>query len=210
MWLTLRNPVWVFIGLLQPILYLVLFGPLLKSVASAPGFPQGGAYNVFVPGLLIQLAMFGLFVGFGLIAELRYGVVERMRVTPMSRTAMLLGRSLRDVVMLLVQALIMIVLAIPFGLHIEPFHGIVCSASPSLARRPRRTPRSSLGRMEPPGRPFLPRPAVHRARAPAQGRGRRSRGRSVDLVRLAARADARPEPAAPPGPERLGRPFQPG
>jgi len=42
-----------------------------------------------------------------------------MRVTPMSRTAMLLGRSLRDVVMLLVQALIMIVLAIPFGLHID-------------------------------------------------------------------------------------------
>ena len=43
--------------------------------------------------------MFGTaFVGFGLIAELRYGVIERMRVTPMSRTAMLLGRSLRDVV----------------------------------------------------------------------------------------------------------------
>ena len=33
MWLTLRNPVWVFIGLMQPILYLVLFGPLLKSIA---------------------------------------------------------------------------------------------------------------------------------------------------------------------------------
>ena len=79
------------------------------------------ATNWFVPGLLVQVALFGsAFVGFGLIAELRYGVVERMRVTPMSRTAMLLGRSLRDVVMLLVQALIMIVLAIPFGLHIDP------------------------------------------------------------------------------------------
>jgi ABC-2 type transport system permease protein len=119
MWLTLRNPVWVFIGLLQPILYLVLFGPLLKSIASAPGFPSGGAYNVFVPGLLIQLAMFGLFVGFGLIAELRQGVVERMRVTPMSRGAMLLGRSLRDVVILEVQAIVMIVVAIPFGLTVD-------------------------------------------------------------------------------------------
>ena len=72
------------------------------------------------PGLLIQVALFGTaFGGFGLIAELRYGVVERMRVTPMSRTAMLLGRSLRDVVILLFQALIMIGLAIPFGLHID-------------------------------------------------------------------------------------------
>ena len=56
-----------------------------------------------MPGLLIQVALFGTaFGGFGLIAELRYGVVERMRVTPMSRTAMLLGRSLRDVTILLV------------------------------------------------------------------------------------------------------------
>ena len=74
---------------------------------------------MFVPGLLIQLAMFGLFVGFGLIAELRQGVVERMRVTPMSRAAMLLGRSLRDVVILEVQAIVMIVVAIPFGLTVD-------------------------------------------------------------------------------------------
>src|SRR3954462_15134847 len=118
--LTLRNPVWVFIGLMQPILYLVLFGPLLNSIAGAPGFPRGGAYNVFVPGLLIQLAFFTLFVGFGLIAELRQGVVERLRVTPMSRAAMLLGRSLRDVVILEVQGLIMIIVAIPFGLTVDP------------------------------------------------------------------------------------------
>ena len=37
LYLTLKNPTWVFIGLMQPILYLVLFGPLLKSIASAPG-----------------------------------------------------------------------------------------------------------------------------------------------------------------------------
>ena len=60
--------------------------------------PTTNAFNWFVPGLLIQMAMFGAaFAGFGLIAELRNGVVERMRVTPMSRVAMLLGRSLRDV-----------------------------------------------------------------------------------------------------------------
>lgn len=118
--LTLRQPTWLLFGIMYPVLYLVLFGPLLdKAVGSAGGGIS--ATNWFVPGLLVQVALFGsAFVGFGLIAELRYGVVERMRVTPMSRTAMLLGRSLRDVVMLLVQAMIMIVLAIPFGLHIDP------------------------------------------------------------------------------------------
>ena len=54
MTLTLRNPVWLIMGLMQPILYLLLFGPLLKNIASMPGFPPGGAFNVFVPGILVM------------------------------------------------------------------------------------------------------------------------------------------------------------
>jgi ABC-2 type transport system permease protein len=115
-----RNPAWVVIGVLQPALYLLLFAPLLKSIASVPGFPRGGAYNVFVPGLLVQLGMFGAAgVGFGLIAELRFGVVERLRVTPVSRLALLLGRALRDVLVLLIQAAVLIIVALPFGLSID-------------------------------------------------------------------------------------------
>jgi ABC-2 type transport system permease protein len=120
MTLSLRNPVWVIMGVMQPILYLLLFGPLLTNIARMPGFPPGGAFNVFVPGILVMTALFGAaFVGFGLCDELREGVVERMLVTPTSRTAMLLGRSFRDVALLLTQALILVVLAIPFGLEIH-------------------------------------------------------------------------------------------
>ena len=117
--LTLRQPVWIIFGLMQPILYLVLFGPLLDASVKAAGVGEN-AFNWFIPGLLIQTAVFGgAFVGFGLIAELRSGVVERMRVTPMSRIAMLFGRSLRDVVILVCQAILMMVVAIPFGLRID-------------------------------------------------------------------------------------------
>jgi ABC-2 type transport system permease protein len=99
---------------------LLLFGPLLTNVAKMPGFPPGGAFNVFVPGLLVMTALFGsAFVGFGLCDEMREGVVERMTVTPMSRVAMLMGRSLRDVVLLLGQGLILVGLAVPFGLEIN-------------------------------------------------------------------------------------------
>jgi ABC-2 type transport system permease protein len=120
MTLSLRNPVWVIMGVLQPILYLLLFGPLLTNVAKMPGFPPGGAFNVFVPGLLVMTALFGsAFVGFGLCDEMREGVVERMTVTPMSRVAMLMGRTLRDVVLLLGQGLILVALAVPFGLEIN-------------------------------------------------------------------------------------------
>jgi ABC-2 type transport system permease protein len=117
----IHNPAWVAVGVLQPALYLLLFAPLLKSIASVPGFPKGGAYNVFVPGLLIQLGLFGAAgVGFSLISELRLGVVERLRVTPVSRLSLLLGRALRDMLTLFVQALILVLLALPFGLSFKP------------------------------------------------------------------------------------------
>jgi ABC-2 type transport system permease protein len=114
----LRNPAWIIIGLAQPVMYLLLFAPLLKGIAATRGFPPGGAYNVFVPGLLIQLGLFGASgVGFGLIAELRAGVIERFRVTPVSRFALLLGRALRDILVLVAQSLVLLLLSIPFGLH---------------------------------------------------------------------------------------------
>ncbi len=127
--LSIRQPAWLIAGVVQPFVYLLLFGPLLDNVASLPGFPPGGAFNVFVPGLLVMTALFGsTFVGFGFIDEMRHGVVERMRVTPMSRTAAVLGRTLRDVCVVMVQGVILVVLAVPFGLRIDPVGVVVAFA----------------------------------------------------------------------------------
>jgi ABC-2 type transport system permease protein len=125
--LSLRNPAWVIIGLIQPILYLAFFGPLLTKVAGGglPGFPAGNSYSFFVPGLLIQLGLFGAaFVGFTIIADWRAGVIERFRVTPVSRTALLAGRVLRDVVTLLVQAIVLVLAGLAFGMR-APLAGVL-------------------------------------------------------------------------------------
>jgi ABC-2 type transport system permease protein len=117
--LLLREPVWIVIVMIQPLLYLALFAPLLDSIARTPGFPPGDAWSTFVPGLLIQLGIFGsMFVGFGIIAEIRYGTIERMRVTPASRLGLLLGRVLRDTLVLLIQAALLTLIAIAFGLRV--------------------------------------------------------------------------------------------
>ena len=117
MQLLLRNPVWILVGIFQPVMYLLLFAPLLKPALGVR--TDAEAYEIFVPGLLVLLAIFGgLFQGFGLIAELRAGVIERSRVTPVSRFALLLGRSLRDTVSLLVQAAIITLLALVFDLRV--------------------------------------------------------------------------------------------
>ncbi|HEY0253657.1 MAG TPA: ABC transporter permease [Kofleriaceae bacterium] len=122
--LMLREPVWIIIVMVQPLLYLGFFAPLLdKLVAQSPDFPPGTAWQVFVPGMLIQLGIFGsMFVGFGIIAEIRYGTVERMRVTPASRLGLLLGRVARDALILLVQAMLLTLVAVAFGLRV-PFVG---------------------------------------------------------------------------------------
>ena len=119
--LLIRQPVWVFVGVFQPVMYLLLFAPLLKPALSPMGITSDAeVYRLFVPGMLVLLALFGgLFSGFGLIAELRAGVIERSRVTPVSRLALLLGRCLRDVVTLLVQAVIITVLSLLFGLRVQ-------------------------------------------------------------------------------------------
>ena len=121
--MNLRNPAWVIIGMLQPVLYLLLFGPLLKPLVAQ--FGAVNAYTFFVPGLLVQLGIFGaMFAGFSLIGEWREGVVEAERVTPASRTALLLGRMARDVLQLLTQALLLVGLGFAMGMR-APLRGVL-------------------------------------------------------------------------------------
>jgi ABC-2 type transport system permease protein len=122
----LRNPVWVVFGLTQPVLYLVLFGPLLKNVTNG-GLGGDASWRIFVPGLLLQLALFGAgFAGFGIIQELREGVIDRQRVTPARRLSLILGRTLSNGATIAVQSALLIVVAIPFGLH-PSWGGVVTS-----------------------------------------------------------------------------------
>jgi ABC-2 type transport system permease protein len=119
MLLVVRTPIWIVIGLAQPVVYLTLFAPMLKLALTATGAPAtySNAYRVYVPGLLGAIACFGgLFAGFGLLAELRAGIIERIRVTPVSRSALLLGRALRDVATMFFQGLVVTILAVPLGL----------------------------------------------------------------------------------------------
>lgn len=108
----LRNPQVVGMGLLQPLLYLVLFGPLLRGMVAS----SGRSWQWFVPGLMVQLALFGTaYAGFALIPEIRSGALERMRVSPVSRAALLLGRVGKDVLQLVVQSAILAAISMIFG-----------------------------------------------------------------------------------------------
>jgi ABC-2 type transport system permease protein len=108
---TLRQPVWIITGLSTPLLYLALFEPLLRSVAGGNGLPAGHVLDVFVPGILTLMA-FGAGMGAGWVV---IWVIERLRVTPASRLALLLGTVLRDVAMFVVPGIVVIGIAVGFG-----------------------------------------------------------------------------------------------
>jgi len=127
--LSMRNPAWIMIGIMQPVLYLVLFGPLMeKVVSSTPGFPPGSSWTILTPALIIQLALFSSsFAGFSLLMDFRSGVLERLRVTPASRVGLLLGKVCNNVVQAVFQAVLITVLAyVAFGLD-APVGGVLLS-----------------------------------------------------------------------------------
>ncbi len=117
---TLRQPVWIITGLTTPVLYLALFAPLLRSLAGGPAFPPGQVLDVFVPGIMVLIAFgAGMGAGWPVIWELDTGVIERFRVTPASRLALLLGTVLRDIVMFAVPGVVMVAVGGAFGYHVH-------------------------------------------------------------------------------------------
>ncbi|WP_069765566.1 ABC transporter permease [Streptomyces sp. LUP47B] len=119
---SLRSRIALLFGVLTPLLYLLFFGPLLTDL---PLGGRGSSWQVLVPGLLLQLGLFGaLFAGFLIIIEKSQGVVERMRVTPVSRLALLLGRVLRDATVFVFQAVLLVLAAVAMGLR-APLAGVL-------------------------------------------------------------------------------------
>ncbi|MEU6012835.1 ABC transporter permease [Streptomyces sp. NPDC047515] len=119
---TLRSRFQILFGILMPLLYLLFFGPLLTGL---PLGPAGDSWQILVPGLLLQLGLFSAsFAGFALIIDNTNGVVERMRVTPVSRAALLLGRVLRDALLFMFQAVLLVLAAVLMGLR-APLWGVL-------------------------------------------------------------------------------------
>jgi len=122
-----RDPFSVVFGMIQPLVFLGLFGPLLVgSLGGADTFGGGSVWRWFVPSILVMTTLFGTsFVGANLLFEFQTGAHERMLVTPLSRQSLLIGRALKEMVPLAVQALIVALVMLPFGFRFDPLGALV-------------------------------------------------------------------------------------
>lgn len=113
----LRNPVGILFGMAQPVVFLVLFGSLLSGISWGG---DGAAWQWFVPGMLIMLGLSGtVSAGYLLLTEMTGGSMDRMLVTPVSRAAVLVGRTAKETILLLAQSLLIIVVVLPFGFELH-------------------------------------------------------------------------------------------
>lgn len=115
---TKRNPIFIFMGIAHPFLYLLFYSPLLKSFSV--NLPSQNVINSFVPGMLVMISFFGgLFAGYSIIDELRAGILERFRVTPTARFAILAGPVFRDTIVTFLQIIIFVIISLFFGFRID-------------------------------------------------------------------------------------------
>jgi ABC-2 type transport system permease protein len=110
----LRNPAGLLFEMGQPLLFLFLFGSLLDGAV-------GSSWQWFVPGILVMMCLTGpMSAGYTLLVELIGGSMERMLVTPLNRTAMLVGKAMKAMIVLLVQAVLIILMSLPLGFELHP------------------------------------------------------------------------------------------
>lgn len=118
----IREPFAMVISMIQPLVFLALFAPLLPD-ASEFG---GNALQWFVPGIVTMSCLMGVsMTGAGLMEEMFTGSHERLLVSPLSRTSLLVGRTLKDVVPVFAQAAIILAIVTPFAFDLHPLTVLV-------------------------------------------------------------------------------------
>ena len=109
----IRQPAWVAITLVQPVIWLLLFGALFKSVTRIPGFEGGSYIDYLTPGVIVMTAISSAgWNGMAFIDDMDSGVMDRFLVSPVWRGALNLGSMVYSALTIAVQSLIICGLAL--------------------------------------------------------------------------------------------------
>jgi ABC-2 type transport system permease protein len=96
-----RRPIALYFSLVQPVIWLLLFGQIFNSIARLPNtatyFAGKSYFQFFVPAVILQTLLFGAAQsGIGIINDMQSGFLSKLLTTPVHRMAILLGRILGD------------------------------------------------------------------------------------------------------------------
>ena len=89
----LRQPAWILISLVQPVVWLLLYGALFRKIVEIPGFGAGSYIDFLTPGIVVMTCLFSAgWSGMDLIEDIDRGVIDRFLVSPASRSSLIAGR----------------------------------------------------------------------------------------------------------------------
>jgi ABC-2 type transport system permease protein len=112
----LRQPAWVGISLVQPVIWLLLFGAVFRRTADIPGFRSGSYVEFLTPGVVVMLAVSSAgWVGMGFIDDINRGTMDRLPVSPIWRGALNLGSVAQSVLSIVIQSVIVVSLSLAVG-----------------------------------------------------------------------------------------------
>jgi ABC-2 type transport system permease protein len=116
----MREPIWIVLLLVQPMVWLILYGQLFKNLTRLGGFGTTSYITFLAPAIVVMNAFFGAtWSGMSMISDLDHKVVERFLATPASRFAIVLSQIVRSAITAAIQALIILLVAIALGVHIH-------------------------------------------------------------------------------------------
>ncbi len=107
-------------SLVQPLILLGLFLPLLGVTGGVYASVDGSTLQWFVPGTLVMIGLFETAgAGANMMFEMQSGAHERMLVTPLRRSSLVVGRALKDLAPIVVQAILIVGVTMPFGFRLH-------------------------------------------------------------------------------------------
>ena len=116
----MRLPQLVVISSIQPIMFLTLFNFVFGGAIGATVAGGGPYINFLLPGILVQTILFGsLQTGVGLSRDLNAGIIDRFRSLPMSRSAVLTGRTSADIIRSSLVAMILLGMGYVYGFRFQ-------------------------------------------------------------------------------------------
>src|SRR5437763_6765273 len=118
-----REPIWIVLLLVQPMVWLVLYGQLFKNVTRLGGFGTGSYVTFLAPAIVVMNGFFGAtWSGMSMINDLEHKVIERFLATPASRVSIVLSQIVRSALTAALQAII--ILAVSFALGVSIHTGV--------------------------------------------------------------------------------------
>ena len=115
-----RQPMYLAFTLVQPLIWLLLFGQLFKNIAVLPGFGSSSYIEYLTPGVIVMTAMFSAgWAGTSFIEDMNRGVMDRYLTSPVSRGALIAGSLAYQAVTTIIQSLIVLTVGLLAGARFD-------------------------------------------------------------------------------------------